>query len=72
MRFREEKVALSGDIEAMFNQVAVLEADQVALRFLWRQSPNQRSKSTTVRASHIRSEMFSNLFQLCLVEKCRR
>ena len=39
MRFREEKVALSGDIEAMFNQVAVPEADQCALRFLWRQSP---------------------------------
>ncbi|XP_067026615.1 uncharacterized protein [Acropora muricata] len=39
MRFREEKVALSGDIEAMFNQVTVPEADQGALRFLWRQSP---------------------------------
>ena len=39
MRFREGKVALSGDIEAMFNQVAVPEADQSALRFLWRQSP---------------------------------
>ena len=39
MRFREEKVALSGDIETMFNQVAVPEADQGALRFLWRQSP---------------------------------
>ena len=39
MRFREEKVALSGDIEAMFNQVAVPDTDQVALRFLWRQSP---------------------------------
>ena len=39
MRFREEKVALSGDIEAMFNQVAVPEEDQASLRFLWRQSP---------------------------------
>ena len=39
MQFREEKEALSGDIEAMFNQVAVPEADQGALRFLWRQSP---------------------------------
>ena len=39
MRFREEKVALSGDIETMFNQVAVPEAGQGALRFLWRQSP---------------------------------
>lgn len=38
MRFREEKVALSGDIEAMFNQVAVPPEDQAALRFLWRQS----------------------------------
>ena len=39
MRFREEKVALSGDIEAMFNQVAVPPEDQAALRFMWRQSP---------------------------------
>lgn len=38
MRFREEKVALSGDIEAMLNQVAVPQEDQAALRFLWRQS----------------------------------
>ena len=39
MRFREEKVALSRDIEAMFNQAAVPPEDQAALRFLWRQSP---------------------------------
>ena len=38
MRSTEKKVALSGDIEAMFNQVAVLPEDQAALRFLWRQS----------------------------------
>ena len=43
-RFREEKDALSGDIEAMFNQVAVPEADQVALRFLWHQSPESAIK----------------------------
>ena len=39
MRFREEKVAPSGDIEAMFNQVAVPPEDQAALRFLWCQLP---------------------------------
>lgn len=38
MRFRKEKVALSADIEAMFNQVSVPEQDQVALRFLRRRS----------------------------------
>ena len=39
MRFGEDRIAISGDIEAMFNQVAVPPEDQVALRFLWRQSP---------------------------------
>ena len=37
MWFCEEKVACSGDIEAMFNQFALPEADQVALHFLWYQ-----------------------------------
>ncbi|XP_060602645.1 uncharacterized protein LOC132755746 [Ruditapes philippinarum] len=34
-RFRQEKVALSADIEAMFHQVCVCEKDCDALRFLW-------------------------------------
>jgi hypothetical protein len=37
MRFREERVALSADIESMFSQVAVPEEDQTVLRFLWRE-----------------------------------
>jgi hypothetical protein len=38
MRFREEKIGLSADIESMFNQVAVPKDDQHVLRFLWRDS----------------------------------
>ena len=54
MRFRNEKVALSGDIEAMFNQVAVPEADQSALRFLWRLSLlNHRLKSTNTCVTYL-------------------
>ena len=41
-RFREERVALSADIEAMFSQVAVPEDDQAVLRFLWRNKKEPR------------------------------
>jgi hypothetical protein len=34
-RFRQEPVALMGDVEAMFHQVKVAQADRDALRFLW-------------------------------------
>ena len=34
-RFREERVAMMSDIEAMFYQVHVLPSDRKALRFLW-------------------------------------
>ncbi|XP_043229563.1 uncharacterized protein LOC122385388 isoform X1 [Amphibalanus amphitrite] len=36
LRFREERVALVADIEQMFHQVRVVEEDQPALSFLWR------------------------------------
>ena len=35
IRFRQEPVALVGDIEAMFHQVKVSDPDRDALRFLW-------------------------------------
>ena len=40
MRFRQERVALSADIESMFSQVAVVQKDQPVLRFLWRGKQN--------------------------------
>lgn len=35
MRFRQEQVAITSDIEGMFNQVRVYPEDRSALRFLW-------------------------------------
>ena len=35
LRFREQRVGLAADIEAMFHQVQIIEEDQLALRFFW-------------------------------------
>ena len=40
IRFRNRAVAVSADIEKMFNQVIVPKYDQSALRFIWRPSGN--------------------------------
>jgi hypothetical protein len=40
MRFREERVAKSADIESMFTQIVVPKDDQTVLRFLWRDDRN--------------------------------
>ena len=40
-QFRNQKVALVGDMEAMFHQVRVKPSDRDALRFLWADSPFQ-------------------------------
>ncbi|XP_043203367.1 uncharacterized protein LOC122371257 [Amphibalanus amphitrite] len=36
LRLREEPVALTADIEAMYHQVRIIQRDQAALRYLWR------------------------------------
>ena len=36
LRFREQHVGLATDIKAIFHQVGIIDEDQPALRFLWR------------------------------------
>ncbi len=42
IRFRQELIAMSAGIEAIFNQVAVPEEDQSVLRFVWRRTLEDR------------------------------
>ena len=44
IRFREEPVAVIGDIESMFHQVLVPEKDRSLLRFLWWENHDTSSK----------------------------
>lgn len=40
LRFREDRIAVTGDIQDMFLRIKILLSDQDALRFLWRESPD--------------------------------
>ena len=42
LRFGEERVAIAADIESMFHQCLIMEQDQPALRFLWRNLETNR------------------------------
>lgn len=43
LQFREKRVALLADVESMFRQFQIIEEDQPALIFLWRNLDTKRS-----------------------------
>ncbi|CAB3228699.1 unnamed protein product [Arctia plantaginis] len=45
LRFREHDIAVVGDIKDMFLRVKILQNDQDALRFLWRDNPKEPIKT---------------------------
>ncbi|XP_071138741.1 uncharacterized protein [Mytilus edulis] len=49
IRFREEKVAILGDIEAMFHQVKVPPLDRDCLRFFWWPNGNMENEPEQYR-----------------------
>jgi hypothetical protein len=49
LRFRSEQVAITSDVEAMFHQVHVPEADRDLLRFLWWPDGNLKAEPQEYR-----------------------
>ncbi|XP_063547081.1 uncharacterized protein LOC134754673 [Cydia strobilella] len=45
LRFRENRIAVSGDIKDMFLRIQIHPQDQDALRFLWRDNPTEPVKT---------------------------
>ncbi|XP_063386121.1 uncharacterized protein LOC134672147 [Cydia fagiglandana] len=45
LRFRENRIAVSGDIKDMFLRIQIHQQDQDALRFLWRDNPAEPVKT---------------------------
>ena len=46
LRFRQYNIAVTGDIKAMFMQVAIISEDQDALSFLWIKEGEEKNSST--------------------------
>ena len=53
LRFREHSIAITGDIEGMFNQVKLNEYDREAVRFLWKDCPSDKEPSHYQMLVHI-------------------
>ena len=53
LRFRQRPFPVSADIRAMYHQVRVTEADQPALRFLWRGADREREPDTYQMQVHV-------------------
>ena len=53
MRFRTGKIGIMADVEQMFHQVRVCEADRDSLRFLWRDLDETKTLSEYQMAVHV-------------------
>ena len=71
IKFREEKFAFMGDIEAMFYHIQIPECQRSMLRFLWWEGNNFSNQPTDhLMCSCIWRCIIAKLLQLCTQEDC--
>ena len=70
LRFRQRPFPVSADIQAMYHQVRVTEADQPALRFLWRGFDRKREPDTYQMQVHVFGAASSSCVANYALRKC--
>ena len=72
LRFREEQVAVMGDIEAMFHQAKIPDNQCSFLRFLWWEDCDTNKEIIDYEmTTHLFGGIITMMFQLCLKEDCK-
>ena len=72
LHFKEEPIAVTGDIEAMFHQVKVPEKQRNYLRFLWWKDSDLDKDRPQDASTCFWWSIFSLMFKLCLKENSIR
>ena len=70
LRFRQRPFPVSADIQAMYHQVRVTEADQPALRFLWRGADRKREPDTYQMQVHVFGAASSSCTANYVLQRC--
>ena len=72
LRFREEQVAVMGDIEAMFHQAKIPDNQCSFLKFLWWEDCDTNKEIIDYEmTTHLFGGIITMMFQLCLKEDCK-
>ncbi|CAC5362061.1 unnamed protein product [Mytilus coruscus] len=71
IRFRQESIALAGDISKMYNAIRLSSLDQHTHRFVWRNLNTQRSRSLCIVNSYFWRQTEWSDFDTCITSNSK-